>query len=663
MSQGSIIYANATPKWAELVVGGAGTILHTDGTDVAWATLATAGIEAAGTAATAVAAHLSAYDHAHYDTAYGWGNHAGLYDLVGAAATVQGDVDGFPDALKNLTAGEVGQLENIGAVTISATQWGYLGALDQGLTTGSAVQFASLGLTAALIAGSTLSLGAAVASSVAAPLTLNLGGTYANAAGDQTKAKFILYDDEGGDITGFGISQSIFEIYNKVGTMNYYHAGVLKAALAHTGTSTSLTLIGENTGPAYIQLLADAGQDNGDGWRLRAEDGGEFVIQNDSTGSFVDLVHYTSSTVQFDANVGIGKAPSYALDITSTSDDVFRAASTRNIATASMFRLYHNRGTGNVADNDKVEFKIYSDSDTTASALTSTIYHKAEDVTHAVRDAGLGFQTMLNGVLGDALYLAGDKSAQFAGTAQTTKLTASDSVQVVEKIRLSGQEFYAGGNTDTEGIALLLHVNRTTNRQFSIADTARLTQNTTYPTFRVVISSAVAIGAIATDGSTRLPLTIDGSTLSLKTGGSAAITLDASQDATFAGGVGIGVTPAVTLLDMQLDSDTVFNPTNDTYQGIWIYNKGDGTAHGAFANLSFRVTQNAGTKNAIGSINYVQIVDSEHGGAFAFRLKNDAGNHVLALRVGSDLGITMPGLAGSGSRTVVADANGLLSAP
>jgi len=43
--------------------------------------------------------------------------------------------------LSALTSAEVDQLENIGSVTVSNTQWGYLGALDQNLTTTSDVQF------------------------------------------------------------------------------------------------------------------------------------------------------------------------------------------------------------------------------------------------------------------------------------------------------------------------------------------------------------------------------------------------------------------------------------------------------------------------------------------------------------------------------------------
>jgi hypothetical protein len=46
--------------------------------------------------------------------------------------------------LSALTASEVDQLENIGSTTISATQWGYLGVLDQNLRTTDAVTFSTV---------------------------------------------------------------------------------------------------------------------------------------------------------------------------------------------------------------------------------------------------------------------------------------------------------------------------------------------------------------------------------------------------------------------------------------------------------------------------------------------------------------------------------------
>jgi hypothetical protein len=46
-----------------------------------------------------------------------------------------------------LTSGEATQLANIGSVTISATQWGYLGAMDQGISSADAPAFTGLSIT------------------------------------------------------------------------------------------------------------------------------------------------------------------------------------------------------------------------------------------------------------------------------------------------------------------------------------------------------------------------------------------------------------------------------------------------------------------------------------------------------------------------------------
>ena len=39
VSRGSLIYGNSTPKWDELVVGAANSVLWTDGTDPSWQTI------------------------------------------------------------------------------------------------------------------------------------------------------------------------------------------------------------------------------------------------------------------------------------------------------------------------------------------------------------------------------------------------------------------------------------------------------------------------------------------------------------------------------------------------------------------------------------------------------------------------------------------------
>lgn len=56
---------------------------------------------------------------------------------------VQNDLDGFPDELKNLTNAEIQQIQNIGSVIITPSQWGYLSNLDQGLSTTNSVTFAN----------------------------------------------------------------------------------------------------------------------------------------------------------------------------------------------------------------------------------------------------------------------------------------------------------------------------------------------------------------------------------------------------------------------------------------------------------------------------------------------------------------------------------------
>lgn len=92
-----------------------------------------------------------------------------------------------------LTSGEVTQIANIGATTISATQWGYLGTLDQNLGTANNVTFTDLALDGnltintnkftvdnatgnTLIAG-TLNAGASTLASATVTNNVSIGGT------------------------------------------------------------------------------------------------------------------------------------------------------------------------------------------------------------------------------------------------------------------------------------------------------------------------------------------------------------------------------------------------------------------------------------------------------------------------------------------------------
>jgi hypothetical protein len=67
--------------------------------------------------------------------------------LSTTVSSIQVDLDGFPDALKNLSTTEINQLENLGSTTISSSQWGYVGNLDQNLRTTDSVSHGTLTLT------------------------------------------------------------------------------------------------------------------------------------------------------------------------------------------------------------------------------------------------------------------------------------------------------------------------------------------------------------------------------------------------------------------------------------------------------------------------------------------------------------------------------------
>lgn len=73
------------------------------------------------------------------------------------------------------------------------------------------------------------------------------------------------------------------------------------------------------------------------------------------------------------------------------------------------------------------------------------------------------------------------------GTASpgTSRMNLSDTTQLAARLALTGQEFLATGNTSTDGIGLLIGVNRTGNRQLWIGDTANLTQNSTNKVIRI----------------------------------------------------------------------------------------------------------------------------------------------------------------------------------
>lgn len=150
--------------------------------------------------------------------------------------------------------------------------------------------------------------------------------------------------------------------------------------------------------------------------------------------------------------------------------------------------------------------KFYSSATNTFTIDTSGNVTALATINGAtLQQGGVGVSTLITNALASYLPLTG---STISGT-----LNLNSSTQLQSRINLTGQEFYVAGNTSTDGIALLLGVNRTGNRQLWIADTANLTQNATNSVIR--ITPGGYIDCIATNGTTPLPLIITGSTLTL----------------------------------------------------------------------------------------------------------------------------------------------------
>jgi hypothetical protein len=90
------------------------------------------------------------------------------------------------------------------------------------------------------------------------------------------------------------------------------------------------------------------------------------------------------------------------------------------------------------------------------------------------------------------------------------RLDINDTSQALPRLVFSGQEFYQPGITSSDGVALLLGVNRNNNRQLWIADTAALAQNGTNTALRFGVGGGpVHITALATDGTTPKTLVLN----------------------------------------------------------------------------------------------------------------------------------------------------------
>ncbi len=126
-------------------------------------------------------------------------------------------------------------------------------------------------------------------------------------------------------------------------------------------------------------------------------------------------------------------------------------------------------------------------------------------------DSGVGIGTTNISTSGYALGVTGNVGINsLTAPTLTSILNVASSTQNTSRITLTGQEFYQAANTSTDGIGLVLGVNRSNNRQLLVVDTANasIATTTNYALRFVIGSVAATIDAISTDGVTGKLLTL-----------------------------------------------------------------------------------------------------------------------------------------------------------
>src|SRR5215218_9785406 len=98
----------------------------------------------------------------------------------------------------------------------------------------------------------------------------------------------------------------------------------------------------------------------------------------------------------------------------------------------------------------------------------------------------------------------------FGTTAPAALVDLASTTQVSNRLLLSGQEFYAAGNSSASGVAVRLGTNRAGERQIWFADSAQAINNINTQLRMRFFSTSASLDAITTDGSVARPLILQG---------------------------------------------------------------------------------------------------------------------------------------------------------
>jgi len=204
----------------------------------AWETGATLrtsiGVDAAGTGAAAVAAHELTYDHASYDTAVGWGDHAGLYSLTAHLHNLQtlecDGIDSDGGAFSFSTTGTVTFNRNVSLGTGEVT----CGSINKAANT---LTLEIAGTPVISILGTHVNI---------AQTVYALGGNIVVGVEDTTAGVITCHGAASGT---YGARLFLYPNADAAGTLNYYYMYV-EADDLH---------IGDNVNGDRVSIIGDAG--------------------------------------------------------------------------------------------------------------------------------------------------------------------------------------------------------------------------------------------------------------------------------------------------------------------------------------------------------------------------------------------------------------------
>jgi hypothetical protein len=186
-------------------------------------------------------------------------------------------------------------------------------------------------------------------------------------------------------------------------------------------------------------------------------------------------------------------------EINSTGATVKGALTVDGNISSSLFRLNIIIPDNTSTTTNLLNFRNASDYGIYATSIS--ISSRGNTLDFLSRDFNLSAPTIRN-----ILTLRPEGTVGIGTNASSASLSLYSTTQLQPRLILSGQEFYAPSNSSATGIALLLGVNRTGNKQLWLCDSTDLTQNATNPVLRLMPNN---IDCLSTNG-TRLQMTIGG---------------------------------------------------------------------------------------------------------------------------------------------------------